>query len=82
MKEIFYLLLGAVLGAVFALLFSPQSGEELRSKIQTTTEQDWQKLQAEWQAGMQKTHQRLDKMQAELKQVVQSAERGSPSKSG
>ena len=49
------------------LLFAPQSGDELRSKSQTTTEQDWQKLQAEWQAGMEKTQQRLDKMQVELK---------------
>ena len=82
MKDIFYLLLGAALGAIFALLFAPQSGEELRSKIQTTAEQDWQKMQAEWQAGMEKTQQRLDQMQAELKQVVQSTERSGSSKSG
>ena len=82
MKDIFYLLLGAALGAIFALLFAPQSGEELRSKIQTTAEQDWQKMQAEWQAGMEKTQQRLDQMQAELKQVVQSTERSRSSKSG
>ena len=31
MKEIFYFLLGAV-GAIFALLFAPQSGEELRAR--------------------------------------------------
>ena len=82
MKDIFYLLLGAALGAIFALLFAPQSGEELRSKIQTTAEQDWQKMQAEWQEGMEKTQQRLDQMQAELKQVVQSTERRGSSKSG
>jgi len=82
MKDIFYLLLGASLGAIFALLFAPQSGEELRSKIQTTAEKDWQKMQAEWQAGMEKTQQRLDQMQVELKQVVQSTERSGSSKSG
>jgi len=70
MKDIFYFLLGAAVGAIFALLFAPQSGEELRTKIQTTAEQDWQKMQAEWQAGLEKTHHRLDQMQAELKQVA------------
>ena len=81
MKDIFYFVLGAAVGAIFALLLAPQSGEELRTKIQTTAEQDWQKLQAEWQAGMEKTNQRLDQMQAELKQVVQSAKQSDPSKS-
>ena len=36
MKDIFYFILGAAVGAIFALLFAPQSGEELRMKIQDT----------------------------------------------
>jgi gas vesicle protein len=71
MKEIFYFLLGAVAGAIFALLFAPQSGAELRANIQSTAEKDWQKLQAEWKTGMEKANARLDQMQSELKQVQQ-----------
>jgi gas vesicle protein len=72
MKDIFYFLLGAAVGAIFALLFAPQSGEELRTKLQDTAEQDWQKVQAQWQADQEKTHQRLDQIQQTLKK--QSAE--------
>ena len=54
MKDIFIFILGAAVGAILALLFAPQSGQELRSKIQDTAEKDWQKVQAEWQAGQEK----------------------------
>ena len=73
MKDIFYFLLGAAVGAIFALLFAPQSGEELRMKIQDTAEKDWQKVQAEWQADQEKIHQRLDQIQQALQK--QAAER-------
>lgn len=83
MKDIFYFMLGGVVGAIFALLFAPQSGEELRTKLQDTSEQDWQKAQAQWQAGQEKaqaqwqagqekTHQSLDQIHQTLKK--QSAE--------
>jgi gas vesicle protein len=71
MKEIFYFLIGAVAGAIFALMFAPQSGAELRANIQSTAEKDWHKLQAEWKTGMDKTNARLDQMQSDLKQVLQ-----------
>jgi len=74
MKEISYFLLGALVGAIFALLYAPQSGQELRANIQTTAEKDWGKLQAEWQTGMEKTRQRLDKMESDLKQALQKDE--------
>jgi len=70
MKDIFYFLLGTVVGAIFALLFAPQSGEDLRTRIQTTAENDWNKLQEEWQTGLEKTHDRLDQIQADLQQVL------------
>lgn len=73
MKDIFYFILGAAVGAIFALLFAPQSGEELRMKIQDTAEKDWQKMQAEWQADQEKIHQRLDQIQQALqKQAAES----------
>ena len=55
------------------LEFATISGRhaELRANLQATAEQDAAKLQAEWQAAMAKTNERLDQMQAELKQSLQ-----------
>ena len=66
MKDVFYLLLGAAIGAIIALLFAPESGQELRANIQSTADKDLQKLQAEWNAATAKTHERLDQIQADL----------------
>ena len=74
MKEIVYFVLGAAVGAIVALLFAPKSGVELRADIQATAEKDFSKLQADWQATMAKTNERLDQMQAELKQALQQAQ--------
>jgi gas vesicle protein len=53
-------------GAIIALLFAPESGQELRANIRATADKDLGKLQAEWQTAMAKTHERLDQMQAGL----------------
>jgi gas vesicle protein len=81
MKDIFIFIFGVAVGAVFALLFAPQSGEELRTKLQDTAEQDWQKAQVQWQAGQEKTNQRLDqihqtlqKQEAEIKSEATEAD--------
>jgi gas vesicle protein len=71
MKEFAYLLLGTALGAMLALLFAPESGKDLRASIHSATESDLTKLQADWQAAMAKTHERLDEIQADLKQARQ-----------
>ena len=66
MKDVFYLLLGAAIGAIIALLFAPESGQELRANLRATADTDLHKLQAEWQTAMAKTHERLDQIQADL----------------
>ena len=70
MKEMVFFLLGAAVGAVVALMLAPKSGAELRAQIQTTAEKDRDRLQSEWQAGMQRTNEKLDKLQADLKQAL------------
>ena len=40
--------------------------QELRANIRSTADKDLHKLQAEWQAAMAKTHERLDQIQADL----------------
>jgi gas vesicle protein len=74
MKEVVYFVLGAAVGATFALLFAPKSGAELRADLQATAEKDLSRLQADWQAAMAKTNDRLDQMQADLKQALQQAQ--------
>ena len=71
MKAILYFLYGAIAGAIIALLFAPQSGEQLRANIQSTADKSWQAIQAEWQAGMEKIQANLDQIQSDLKQVQQ-----------
>ena len=66
MKYAMSFLLGAVTGAVAALLFAPSSGEELRANIKTQADTEYAKLQSEYQKGMQEMHDRMDKMSSEL----------------
>ncbi len=68
MKEIVYFMLGVAVGSLVALLFAPESGQELRAKIQSTAEQDYYKAQAEWQKEAAKIHERLDQLQAKAQQ--------------
>jgi gas vesicle protein len=74
MKEILYFLCGAAVGVVVGLLVAPKSGKELRADLQATAEKDLSKLQAEWQAAMAKTNERLDQIQADLKKATQKAQ--------
>jgi len=71
MKDFFYFLIGASVGAVIALLFAPQSGEELRANIQSTADENWQTIQTEWHSGMERIQEHLDQLQSELKKVQQ-----------
>ena len=70
MKDIFTFLLGAVVGAVFALLYAPQTGAETRAQLQTTAEEDWEKLLVQSQVELQKVQERLDQMQSEQAQAT------------
>lgn len=74
MKGVFYLLLGAAIGAIIALLLAPESGQELRADIRTTADKDLHKLQSEWQTAMAKTQERLDQMQADLNTALHRTE--------
>ena len=55
------LILGALVGAAVAILYAPQAGEELRYKIQSGAQDNWQKASLELdhvkQTIQEKTHQ-------------------------
>jgi gas vesicle protein len=74
MKELGFFLLGVAVGAVAALMFAPASGAELRDQIRTAAEEEASRLQADWQTGLQKTNEKLDKLQADLKKALQQAQ--------
>ena len=74
MKELIFFLLGVMVGAVAALMFAPASGAELRAQIQTVAERDLDRLQSEWEKGMQRTNEKLDRLQADLKQALHQAQ--------
>ena len=42
--------------------------------LQATADKDLSRLQADWQAAMAKTNERLDQMQADPKQALQQAQ--------
>ena len=74
MKELVFFVLGAAVGAVAALMFAPKSGAELRAQLQTAAERDLERLQSEWEKGLQVTNQKVDKLQADLKQALQQVQ--------
>lgn len=74
MKEMVFFLLGAAFGAVIALMFAPASGAELRTQIQTAAEKDLERLQSEWQNGLQKTNEKVNMLQADLKQALRQSQ--------
>jgi gas vesicle protein len=74
MKEMVFFMLGAAVGAVAALMFAPKSGAELRAQLQTAAERDLERLQFEWEKGLQVTNEKVDKLQAELKQALQQVQ--------
>ena len=77
MKYVLSFGLGALFGAVVALLFAPSSGEELRANIKTQADTQYTKLQDEWQKGMNELQTRMDKMGNDL-QAITSKESNKP----
>ena len=66
MRYVLVFLLGALSGAVAALLFAPSSGEELRANIKTQADAQVAKLQSEYQKGMQDMNARIDQLSTQL----------------
>lgn len=69
MKYAASFLIGALVGAVAALLLAPSSGEELRTNIKSQADAQYVKLQDEWQKGMQEIKARADKLTGDLESV-------------
>jgi len=80
MKYAIGFVMGALVGAIVALLFAPSSGKELRSNIKSQADVQYAQLQNEWQKGMQEIKSRIDKLPGDLQAVsneIEQTETGS-----
>ena len=59
------LILGAFVGTVFALLYAPEAGEELRQKIQSGAEVNWQKANLELERVKQTIQEKTQQPQSQ-----------------
>ena len=67
MKYAVSLLLGALLGALIALLFAPSSGQELRSNIKTQADVQATRAKDEWNKSVRGIQERVNKLNDERK---------------
>ena len=68
MKYAVSLLLGALLGALIALLFAPSSGQELRSNIKIQADAGAARAKEEWNKSVRGIQERVNKLNDEKKQ--------------
>lgn len=73
MKYAMSFILGAMVGAVAALLYAPSSGEDLRLELKNQADTQYARLQDEWQKGMQDVHDRLDKVSSDIEAATHKA---------
>lgn len=70
MKSLFAFVLGVAVGAIAALLYAPQSGEELRARIREEAELERQRLQAQYERGLAELQTRMDKVQHDVQTLI------------
>ena len=69
MKNTLIFFAGTLVGAAIALLVAPQTGEELRTKMLSSAEEDWKQLQGEYPEEIEKIQAGLEQIQSRSKQV-------------
>jgi gas vesicle protein len=57
--------MGVFFGAVMALLYAPEAGDELRTKLQSSAQSGWEKVQTELVSMKDTAQQTTDQTQAE-----------------
>jgi gas vesicle protein len=74
MNNVLSFFMGAIFGAAVALLYAPQSGEELRGRIREEAQVERQRLQAQYEKSMQELHDRVEKVQQDVQALREQAE--------
>ncbi len=65
---------GLFVGAVFALLFAPSSGEELRAQLREQATAEYERAQAELHRTQQQIAAKLDETMTEVKALIEKAQ--------
>lgn len=73
MKYLAGFILGALAGAIAALLLAPASGEELRARIRAEAEKDYQLVQDRTQQGMEQLQAQMDKLSSQVQSMTSKA---------
>ena len=74
MSNVISFIIGAVFGAAVALLYAPQSGEELRANIRNEAEVERQRLQAQYEKSMQDLRERIEMVQADVQSLLEKSD--------
>ena len=70
MKSMFAFIVGIAVGTIAALLYAPQSGEELRARIREEAELERERLQAQYERGLAEMQARIDKVQQDVQTLI------------
>lgn len=73
MKNLFTLLVGVLIGAIVALLFAPERGEDLRMQLHERAGADMQRLQRNWQQDMEQMSAQMARMQSQFQDLQKQA---------
>jgi gas vesicle protein len=65
---------GTVIGGLAALLYAPQSGEELRGRLRDEASAERQRLQVQYEKSMGELHERVDKVQGDVQSLLERSE--------
>ena len=65
---------GTVIGGLVALLYAPQSGEELRGHLRDEATAERQRLQVQYEKSMGELHERVDKVQGDVQSLLERSE--------
>ena len=64
------LIVGAVFGAVVALLFAPERGEDLRARLRAEAETEYQRVQEQMHKGINQLQDQMDKLSSDVQTMT------------
>ena len=74
MKYVIAFVIGTLTGAAIALLFAPDSGENLRMQISERASVEQERALAEYHRRMEDMQTRMSKMQADMQAMMQRSQ--------
>jgi gas vesicle protein len=68
------MVIGAVGGALIALLYAPMSGQEMRTEVRTRAQAEYDRAVVEYHKQLERLNQELDTIRAQLSQQDEQIE--------